>query len=86
MCHWAAAKAITSTVHCSMKSTKVAPIAESGRISRGNHTFFTSAALPTTEPTAAEVPFWKRLKMNTPDIRNSTKSGIELGRMTLKIT
>src|SRR5579862_4303632 len=85
MCQRTRAKATTSTLDCSRKSTKVDPTDASGRISRGNQTFLTSGALPTTDPTAAAVAFWNRLKTSTPDMRNRAKSGMELGRITLKM-
>src|SRR5581483_3390036 len=79
------AKATTRTLDCNRKSTNVDPTDASGRISRGNHTFFTRGALATTDPTAADVAFWNMLNTSTPDIRNRAKSGIEFGRITLKM-
>ncbi len=60
-----------STADCRRKSTKTTPTTESGRISRGNATFFTRLPLSITHrvplPTATE----KRFQASKPDRRNT---------------
>ena len=51
------------------------PIAASGRISRGNETFFTSPALLTTDPHAAERPVEKKFQTSRPESRKIGKAG-----------
>ena len=50
------ASTANSTMLCRKKCTSMLPTAASGRISRGNDTFFTSPALPTTDRVAAAEP------------------------------
>ena len=50
------ASTANSTMLCRKKCTSMLPTAASGRISRGNETFFTSPALATTEPSARAEP------------------------------
>ena len=64
---WNTAIAPASTIIWSAKCTIAAPIEASGRISRGNHTFCTSWALPTIEPVPADRAVAKKFQASRPD-------------------
>ncbi len=62
---------MSSTPDCRTKSTSATPTTDSGRISRGNATFFTRFPLSITDrvplPTATE----NRFQASSPDNRNT---------------
>ena len=64
---WNTTIAPASTSIWRKKCTIAAPIEASGRISRGNHTFCTSWALPTIEPVPAETAVEKRFQASRPE-------------------
>ena len=63
------ASTANSTRLCRKKCTSMLPIAASGRISRGNETFFTRPALATTEVHAPDSPVEKRFHTRRPESR-----------------
>ena len=65
-----------STADCITKSTRATPIADSGRISRGNATFFTRFALSITEREPCRSAAENRFHASSPESRNTGKSGI----------
>ena len=68
----------SSTADCNTKSTAATPIADSGRISRGNATFFTRLALSSTDREPCSSEALNRFHASRPDNRNTGKSGIWL--------
>ena len=67
-----------STADCSTKSTSATPTAASGRISRGNATFFTRFALEITDWAPAVSDTEKRFHASSPERRQTGKSGMSL--------
>ena len=60
------------------------PTAASGRISRGNATFFTSPAFATTDKQAADSPVEKRFHTSRPDSKKIGNSGTPEPRIFTK--
>ena len=66
------------------KSKSATPTDASGRISRGNATFFTRFALSITDRDPACSAFEKKLHASSPDSKKTGKSGIGLPRTVTK--
>ncbi len=66
------------TADWSTKSNSATPIAERGRISRGNATFFTRFALSITDRDPAWSALDRKFHASSPDSKNTGKSGIRL--------
>ena len=74
--HWMSASTAKSTRLCKKKCTSMLPTAASGRISRGNETFFTRPGVrrpPTRQ--AAERPVEKRFHTSRPDSKKIGNAG-----------
>ena len=71
-----------NTALCSTKSKRATPTEESGRISRGNATFFTRFALSITalDPDSSDAE--NRFHASRPESRNTGKSGTRLPSTT----
>ena len=75
-CQRTIASTMNSTMLCRKKCTSMLPTAASGRISRGNDTFFTSPEFATTEPVAAPSPVENRFHTSRPESSQIGKAGM----------
>ncbi len=66
---WTTNNAMTNTIDCSNQCTSAAPTDASGRISLGNHTLFTSWALPTTDEEPLLSALVKNVQGNSPQMK-----------------
>ena len=75
-----------STMLCRKKCTSMLPTAASGRISRGNETFFTRPELATTDPVAAPSPVENRFHTSRPERSQIGNAGMPEPRMIVNAT